>query len=171
MGRHLLVLNSIRFLVSDFQKLEREARICRKLQHPNIGEYCECTFFLSYLLIAYFFLMYILTYLLSYVLSFLCTFFLMYFLSYVLTYYFLSFFLMYLLTYYFLSYVLTHSLTHSLNYLLTYSLPYLCHYMLANIFRRTVCSTDEYTQHFCKQEGTVLFIKPFGKLCAMPLSY
>jgi hypothetical protein len=22
----------------DFQKLEREARICRKLQHPNIGE-------------------------------------------------------------------------------------------------------------------------------------
>lgn len=24
---------------SDFQKLEREARICRKLQHPNIGEY------------------------------------------------------------------------------------------------------------------------------------
>jgi hypothetical protein len=24
---------------SDFQKLEREARICRKLQHPNIGEF------------------------------------------------------------------------------------------------------------------------------------
>lgn len=24
--------------VSDFQKLEREARICRKLQHPNIGK-------------------------------------------------------------------------------------------------------------------------------------
>ena len=24
---------------SDFQKLEREARICRKLQHPNIGEW------------------------------------------------------------------------------------------------------------------------------------
>ena len=23
-------------LISDFQKLEREARICRKLQHPNI---------------------------------------------------------------------------------------------------------------------------------------
>lgn len=26
------------FFFSDFQKLEREARICRKLQHPNIGE-------------------------------------------------------------------------------------------------------------------------------------
>jgi len=25
-------------LVTDFQKLEREARICRKLQHPNIGK-------------------------------------------------------------------------------------------------------------------------------------
>ena len=25
-------------LSADFQKLEREARICRKLQHPNIGE-------------------------------------------------------------------------------------------------------------------------------------
>lgn len=25
--------------VSDFQKLEREARICRKLQHPNIGKF------------------------------------------------------------------------------------------------------------------------------------
>jgi len=24
--------------LSDFQKLEREARICRKLQHPNIGK-------------------------------------------------------------------------------------------------------------------------------------
>lgn len=24
---------------SDFQKLEREARICRKLQHPNIGKF------------------------------------------------------------------------------------------------------------------------------------
>lgn len=23
---------------ADFQKLEREARICRKLQHPNIGK-------------------------------------------------------------------------------------------------------------------------------------
>ena len=28
-------------LFSDFQKLEREARICRKLQHPNIGEYIQ----------------------------------------------------------------------------------------------------------------------------------
>lgn len=27
------------FYLSDFQKLEREARICRKLQHPNIGEF------------------------------------------------------------------------------------------------------------------------------------
>jgi len=52
MERHLLIFfNSIRFLVSDFQKLEREARICRKLQHPNIGEYCVCTFFLTYLLL------------------------------------------------------------------------------------------------------------------------
>ena len=25
-------------LFIDFQKLEREARICRKLQHPNIGK-------------------------------------------------------------------------------------------------------------------------------------
>jgi len=25
------------FLLLDFQKLEREARICRKLHHPNIG--------------------------------------------------------------------------------------------------------------------------------------
>ena len=25
-------------LFPDFQKLEREARICRKLQHPNIGK-------------------------------------------------------------------------------------------------------------------------------------
>lgn len=25
-------------LIADFQKLEREARICRKLQHPNIGK-------------------------------------------------------------------------------------------------------------------------------------
>lgn len=24
--------------IADFQKLEREARICRKLQHPNIGK-------------------------------------------------------------------------------------------------------------------------------------
>ena len=26
------------FDFADFQKLEREARICRKLQHPNIGK-------------------------------------------------------------------------------------------------------------------------------------
>lgn len=26
------------FRFADFQKLEREARICRKLQHPNIGK-------------------------------------------------------------------------------------------------------------------------------------
>lgn len=25
-------------IIIDFQKLEREARICRRLQHPNIGE-------------------------------------------------------------------------------------------------------------------------------------
>ena len=30
------MLNS--FFLLDFQKLEREARICRKLQHPNIGK-------------------------------------------------------------------------------------------------------------------------------------
>jgi len=35
---------SLFFPRTDFQKLEREARICRKLQHPNIGE------FLSFLL-------------------------------------------------------------------------------------------------------------------------
>lgn len=29
---------SLIFVKIDFQKLEREARICRKLQHPNIGE-------------------------------------------------------------------------------------------------------------------------------------
>ena len=41
--RHLWSANSIVILivlildsVSDFQKLEREARICRKMQHPNI---------------------------------------------------------------------------------------------------------------------------------------
>jgi hypothetical protein len=27
------------FSFADFQKLEREARICRKLQHPNIGQW------------------------------------------------------------------------------------------------------------------------------------
>jgi calcium/calmodulin-dependent protein kinase (CaM kinase) II len=27
----------IKLPIADFQKLEREARICRKLQHPNIG--------------------------------------------------------------------------------------------------------------------------------------
>lgn len=30
-------LNKYSF-ITDFQKLEREARICRKLQHPNIGK-------------------------------------------------------------------------------------------------------------------------------------
>lgn len=29
---------NINFLVSDHQKLEREARICRLLKHPNIGK-------------------------------------------------------------------------------------------------------------------------------------
>ena len=29
-------LSTISMFVSDFQKLEREARICRNLQHPNI---------------------------------------------------------------------------------------------------------------------------------------
>lgn len=28
--------------VSDHQKLEREARICRLLKHPNIGESWKC---------------------------------------------------------------------------------------------------------------------------------
>lgn len=28
--------------ISDHQKLEREARICRLLKHPNIGEPWEC---------------------------------------------------------------------------------------------------------------------------------
>ena len=38
----LLTFSSM--LLADFQKLEREARICRKLQHPNIG---ECRFIRS----------------------------------------------------------------------------------------------------------------------------
>ena len=29
------------FPLLDFQKLEREARICRKLQHPNIGKFLQ----------------------------------------------------------------------------------------------------------------------------------
>lgn len=38
-----LFLNAVKWqyfniYFSDFQKLEREARICRKLQHPNIGK-------------------------------------------------------------------------------------------------------------------------------------
>ena len=33
-----LTLDSLRSLVSDHQKLEREARICRLLKHPNIGK-------------------------------------------------------------------------------------------------------------------------------------
>lgn len=33
------IINTKKLSARDFQKLEREARICRKLQHPNIGEY------------------------------------------------------------------------------------------------------------------------------------
>ncbi|VDK81728.1 unnamed protein product [Litomosoides sigmodontis] len=32
------IINTKKLSARDFQKLEREARICRKLQHPNIGE-------------------------------------------------------------------------------------------------------------------------------------
>ncbi|XP_043526954.1 calcium/calmodulin-dependent protein kinase type II alpha chain-like [Frieseomelitta varia] len=32
------IINTKKLTARDFQKLEREARICRKLQHPNIGE-------------------------------------------------------------------------------------------------------------------------------------
>ena len=32
------------FAFSDFQKLEREARICRKLQHPNIGNFITVSY-------------------------------------------------------------------------------------------------------------------------------
>lgn len=36
----LRIVNIVCVLVStDHQKLEREARICRLLKHPNIGEY------------------------------------------------------------------------------------------------------------------------------------
>lgn len=36
--------NIIHFVIKiDFQKLEREARICRKLNHPNIGKFFEFT--------------------------------------------------------------------------------------------------------------------------------
>lgn len=31
------IINTKKLSARDFQKLEREARICRKLQHPNIG--------------------------------------------------------------------------------------------------------------------------------------
>lgn len=34
------IINTKKLSTRDFQKLEREARICRKLNHPNIG---ECT--------------------------------------------------------------------------------------------------------------------------------
>ena len=34
-----IVILLLFYFFSDFQKLEREARICRKLQHPNIGTY------------------------------------------------------------------------------------------------------------------------------------
>ena len=41
----------------DFQKLEREARICRKLQHPNIVRYTRSSYLsLSFFLNAFFFL-------------------------------------------------------------------------------------------------------------------
>lgn len=33
---NLPILTNMLFIL-DFQKLEREARICRKLHHPNIG--------------------------------------------------------------------------------------------------------------------------------------
>ena len=32
------IINTKKLSARDFQKLEREARICRKLQHPNIGK-------------------------------------------------------------------------------------------------------------------------------------
>ena len=32
------IINTRKLSTRDFQKLEREARICRKLNHPNIGE-------------------------------------------------------------------------------------------------------------------------------------
>lgn len=32
------------YLISDHQKLEREARICRLLKHPNIGMYGHVCF-------------------------------------------------------------------------------------------------------------------------------
>lgn len=34
-----LCAQTVTFLSSDHQKLEREARICRLLKHPNIGEF------------------------------------------------------------------------------------------------------------------------------------
>lgn len=33
------IINTRKLSTRDFQKLEREARICRKLNHPNIGEF------------------------------------------------------------------------------------------------------------------------------------
>nr|QCI31494.1 calcium/calmodulin-dependent protein kinase type II subunit [Grandidierella japonica] len=35
------IINTKKLSARDFQKLEREARICRKLQHPNIGNFYE----------------------------------------------------------------------------------------------------------------------------------
>lgn len=32
------IINTKKLSSRDFQKLEREARICRKLNHPNIGK-------------------------------------------------------------------------------------------------------------------------------------
>lgn len=46
------IINTKKLTSRDFQKLEREARICRKLQHPNIGEN-QCLFIYFY---SYFFL-------------------------------------------------------------------------------------------------------------------
>jgi hypothetical protein len=34
-----LLFSILLYLISDHQKLEREARICRLLKHPNIGMY------------------------------------------------------------------------------------------------------------------------------------
>lgn len=44
------IINTKKLTSRDFQKLEREARICRKLQHPNIGKH-NCNAILSIYLI------------------------------------------------------------------------------------------------------------------------
>jgi calcium/calmodulin-dependent protein kinase (CaM kinase) II len=38
------IINTRKLSQRDFQKLEREARICRKLNHPNIGMYFFSSF-------------------------------------------------------------------------------------------------------------------------------